>query len=259
MFARDNPGNDSVSVPKISEVIARKIREEILNAEMQPGDPIASEAELITRFGASRPTVREALRILESEQLVKIVRGINGGARFTLPDIELVTQHLSVLLQAYGATQRDIMIARIILEPPIIGFVCKQANADEIELLEQSIALHKQASGDIRRFSQETERFYDYLQKISRNMLLSAILIITRQIMHTQTETLLEGMPSGDLFPKRNYENNIKAKETLLRHFRERDSVEAEAIWRKHLSAQLRLAEHMGIADRRVTSISAEI
>lgn len=52
-------------VPKASDILADRLRGQILGRAMQPGDQLASEAELIAKEGFSRGTVREALRLLE--------------------------------------------------------------------------------------------------------------------------------------------------------------------------------------------------
>lgn len=65
-------------LPKISEQLADRLRATILGRGMRPGDRLSSEAELISHYGVARGTVREALRLLESEGIIEIRRGAAG-------------------------------------------------------------------------------------------------------------------------------------------------------------------------------------
>ena len=72
---------DPVHIPKAAVVVARRIRRGIMHGEFQPGQALPNETELMALYEVSRPVVREALRILESEALIKVKRGVGGGAR----------------------------------------------------------------------------------------------------------------------------------------------------------------------------------
>ena len=71
-----------VRVPKTAELVAGRIRRSIVTGELRTGDSLPSEAHLITDFQVSRPTIREAIRILESEGLISVSRGARGRARW---------------------------------------------------------------------------------------------------------------------------------------------------------------------------------
>ncbi len=67
--------------------MAAELRRRIVSGELEVGgDPLPSEGKLMSQFGVSRPTLREAFRILESEQLIRVLRGARGGARVLKPD-----------------------------------------------------------------------------------------------------------------------------------------------------------------------------
>src|SRR3546814_16058193 len=59
--------------------IADELRQLIVSGELDEGDSLGQETELIERFGVSRPSLREALRILEDEGLISVMRGVLGG------------------------------------------------------------------------------------------------------------------------------------------------------------------------------------
>ena len=70
-----------LTVPKASDVLAAHLRETILRGDLVEGSPLPTERELGERSGLSRPSVREALRILESEGLIQTRPGRGGGLR----------------------------------------------------------------------------------------------------------------------------------------------------------------------------------
>src|SRR3546814_12149929 len=64
-------------------------------------------SHLIAEFEVSRPTIREAVRILESEGLVTVARGARGGARVSSPNYEMVARAAGITLQSQGVTIRS--------------------------------------------------------------------------------------------------------------------------------------------------------
>jgi DNA-binding FadR family transcriptional regulator len=66
--------------------IADEIRALIVSGQLADGDLVGREPELVERFGVSRPSLREALRILEVQGLISVVRGVLGGSFARRPD-----------------------------------------------------------------------------------------------------------------------------------------------------------------------------
>ena len=69
-----------IRVPKAAELVADKLRRRIVRGELKEGDKLPAESTLIEALGVSRPTMREAFRILEVESLITVSRGARGGA-----------------------------------------------------------------------------------------------------------------------------------------------------------------------------------
>ena len=105
MWLRE-PGQVSVNtelrIPKIAQMIADQIHHEIAEGRLQAGDSLPSEAAIMTSFGASRPPVREALRILESEGLITVRRGARGGVSVIRPDHRTVAAKMRNAIKLWG-------------------------------------------------------------------------------------------------------------------------------------------------------------
>ena len=73
-------------VPKTAELVAGHLRAQIVRGELRDGDALPPEMELVERYGISRPTLREAFRVLESEALISVRRGARGRRASARPD-----------------------------------------------------------------------------------------------------------------------------------------------------------------------------
>src|SRR3972149_10963530 len=79
--------NRRVRAPKLPHIIAQQLRAQIASGELRPGDSLPSESVPLKDFGISRPTLREALRVLESETLIQLGRGSRRGGTILAPAI----------------------------------------------------------------------------------------------------------------------------------------------------------------------------
>jgi DNA-binding FadR family transcriptional regulator len=128
---------DKVSVGRISETIVDQIRQLMRTGQLRPGDRLPAERDLCERFGVSRVTVREALRMLESSGLVEIRVGARGGAFVTIPTSEHVGDGLADMLTLSVLTAADVTEVRLILEVGIAPLVCVRATEEDLEALEE--------------------------------------------------------------------------------------------------------------------------
>lgn len=113
----------NVRVPKTAELVAGHIRRRIVLGELREGDALPPEAALMTEFTISRPTLREAFRILEAEGLITVRRGARGGARVQEPSVDVGARYAGLVLQHRGATLSDVLDARVIVEAPAAGML----------------------------------------------------------------------------------------------------------------------------------------
>ena len=124
-----------VSSRRISEVIVEQIRELIRQGQLVPGSRLPAERELCERFGVSRVTVREALRVLEATGLVDIRIGARGGAFVTAPSAMRVGKGITDLLTMSALTAEEVTEARRIFELGIIPLICERADEEDLQAL----------------------------------------------------------------------------------------------------------------------------
>src|SRR6201994_1562677 len=96
---RPKPPLAPLEVPKAADVLANELRERILNGEFAEGAALPPERELVAQTRMSRATVREALRILQVQGLVRVKAGRAGGTFVQLPGRDAVAKSVSLLIR----------------------------------------------------------------------------------------------------------------------------------------------------------------
>ena len=117
---------------RASDAIADQLRREIAAGAFADGllDPTP---QLMQRFGVSRPTLREAFRMLESERLIEVRHGSRTGVRVRQPSGEGAVRMTGQTLQAAGTTIEQLYEARLAFEPfaaRLVAQRCSEARAD---------------------------------------------------------------------------------------------------------------------------------
>src|SRR5919204_1845603 len=88
--------------------IADELRAMIVGGQLKEGESLGREPDLVERFGVSRPSLREALRILEAEGLITVVRGVYGGVVVHQPDRRMTARTASLVLRARNVSLADV-------------------------------------------------------------------------------------------------------------------------------------------------------
>jgi len=137
-WARPKAGGDA------SVQIALEIRRYLAGADLSPGDRIGTEQELAAEFGVSRPTLREALRLLAGSHLIRASRGPRGGIFVASTPNEGMSRNLSesisTMLETQSVSLSELVEARIHLEVPLAGLAAERATEETILRLDAAIA-----------------------------------------------------------------------------------------------------------------------
>src|ERR1700709_1995736 len=102
----------SLREPKMADRVATVLRRMFIRGEITEGTMLPPESELMARFGVSRPTLREAFRVLESEQLIEVRHGSRNGVRPLRPGADSAARMMRQTLQASGTTIEQLYEAR---------------------------------------------------------------------------------------------------------------------------------------------------
>ena len=128
-----------VSVERVSQVIVDQVKLLMREGQLTIGDRLPSERDLCQRFGVSRVTVREALRVLEANGLIAVRVGARGGAFVASPTKERLSEGLADLMTLSSLTPRDVTEARTVIELGILPFVVERATEEDIANLRRMV------------------------------------------------------------------------------------------------------------------------
>jgi len=127
-----------------SDKIAAEIRAHVNRAGLQPGDRLGREEDLARQFGVSRPTLREALRLLASSHLIRASKGRGGGIFVAATPEEGIARNVSAsvadMLSADIVDIDELIESRLLLEVPIAGLAAQRATDDDVAELRRLVA-----------------------------------------------------------------------------------------------------------------------
>jgi DNA-binding FadR family transcriptional regulator len=112
--------------------VAEAIRSDIAAGRLKPGDALLPEPALMAHYEVSQPTMRAALRILESEGLLKIHRGAQGGPRVQELDVNVLARRARLYLQVEGADFADLYEALRLLEPGAVALAAERRTPAQV-------------------------------------------------------------------------------------------------------------------------------
>jgi len=185
-----------VKIPKAAAVVAARIRSSIIRGEFQPDHALPNETELMDVYEVSRPVVREALRVLESESLINVKRGVGGGARVRRPDIGVAARHTALLLQLEGATMEDLFEARKILEPEAVRRLATVRSKDAIARLRKRNEEEMALLDDLTEYPIAAALFHAELIELAGNKTMAILGRLLLEIVETHNRrmfTVLQG------------------------------------------------------------------
>ena len=189
-----------IQVGRVSEEIVRQIEQAIYSEKLLPGDRLSSERELAEQFGVSRMTVRDALRILESNGLVEIRVGANGGAFIREPNLDPFNSSLNNILKFKKASLLELAEARKIIETATAELAAERANPTDLDTLRDVVIAAKEAlrSGDLY-YMPHSVNFHSALAKSAKNYILELTVSSFRAQFYNVLAKLL---PTRDMAEK---------------------------------------------------------
>jgi DNA-binding FadR family transcriptional regulator len=165
-----------VSVPKSYDVLAAKLRETILGGGIREGESLPSERELVSQTGLSRGSVREALRMLAVEGLVRPRHGRLGGNIVTLPGKESMAHFINQFVVGRRLSLRTLQETRETIEPTLARLAAERRSAEDVAKLRAINDDLAQAVSDRAQFAAVNVEWHTAVAVASRNDLLAAFM-----------------------------------------------------------------------------------
>ena len=215
--------------------IADELRRLILSGELSEGDSLGHEPELVERFGVSRPSLREALRILEAEGLISVVRGMLGGVVVHEPDERMAARTAALLLQARNVSLADVHEARTLLEPTAVRVVASlRSRRAAVSELRQLIDDQVRVIMDPDAFGPANARFHERLVALAGNQTLGIVAKMLNEIVARAVVAVSKIGSAGSSLATRR--RGIRSQQRLVSLIQAGKASDAEAHWRTHMT-----------------------
>lgn len=250
---------DELRLPKLSHLVAARLRDQIVNGKLKSGSMLLPESKLLSLFNVSRPTLREALRILEAESLISVGRGMRSGALVLGPSVQKAADYANSLLVSEGVTMGDLHEARMFFEPAVVRALKGRARTDAIAHLRESIesmqsALKEQRYHDV---VSGTNRFHAELARASGNRALALLVRIIQSISDDTYATILaaESTAHADLLQK-NMAKTVAGYVALCDLLEKGKTDEAASFWSRYMERSLEFLKRSKMGERKLSSRS---
>jgi DNA-binding FadR family transcriptional regulator len=240
---------------KLWYAVAEHVRSQIANGELVSGDTLTLEADLLKQFQVSRPTLREALRVLESEGLIRLGRGSRKGATILAPSIKTAAKFGGLYLATQGTTIGEVHQVRTLIEPSMVAVLAQSPNGEYIHAFhqcadEQAAAI--QARDYIRAVS-ALNSLHHLMIRYTDNRALSLLSGILGDMpaMAYRQPLLVGSMATRRAFQRRT-EKSVAAHSQLVDLIAAHQSVKAEKFWRTYMVDTAEFLSSQGLASFRI-------
>lgn len=207
----------------LSEKTAEKIKKLIIENKYQPGDKLPNEIELAETLNVGRSTIREAIKILISINIVEIKR---GKGTFVCKNPGLIEDPFGVTFLNEKQLLQHLLETRLIFEPEIAALAARRATEEEIERLkENKITMEGNLKKGKTLLSDDVE-FHRLIAKSTKNPVLQRIFPIINECISERYMTDI--IPSYDGSTSEYHQHIIEAIE-------QRDPEKAYAVMKRHI------------------------
>ena len=218
-----------ISRSKVSVSIINQIRDAILSGQLKPGDRLPHERELLSRFGVSRYTLREALRTLETMEFIDIRKGAGGGPVVREVGMGFTRQAIANFLHFQDLSIADLSEVRRLIEPYLARTMAERISDEDIDYLaslNEACAKTLDRGEDIVGGEHEVD-FHVHMARATGNPVLMMILDFVNKLL---VEYKFKVKPGPD-FSRR----VVQAHERILEALRARDGEAAARAMYDHV------------------------
>ena len=222
------------TIPIVRRKLADEVRDRLLtmirSGELQPGDRLHSERDLMERFSVGRPSVREALQSLGTAGLIEISHG--ERARVAVPNthnmVDRIGQTMFHLLQTSPTTLEHLKDARILFEVGMVKVAAQTATEADIERLGQALEKQRACLDDIPEFVKSDMAFHTAIASITGNSVCVILSEAMLDWLFTFRRDLLR-LPGSEYI-------TLAEHERLVQAIAAQDVAEAEKAMYNHLT-----------------------
>lgn len=221
----------------LHQQIADRIQEMVTTQRIQPGEKLPTERDLAQMLGVSRPTIREAMRLMQHRGLVS--RKPGGGTYLIHLGTDAVAESVERYFWVKDCSYDDMMQVREMLEPNAAGLAAQNVTPEGLALLADKLEQLKLGfqSGDPRKLASTDSAFHIAIADASGNKLLAAMCASIDHLVRRWNE-----ISSAEVFD----EPATKSHQTIFEAIRDRDPARARAAAQSHIETSRQVFERSG-------------
>jgi DNA-binding FadR family transcriptional regulator len=221
----------AVRVPKTAELVAQLLRQRIVRGELSEGETLPPEAGLMAEFRVSRPTLREAFRVLESEGLITVHRGSRGGARVRVPTVDVVARYAGLVLEHSGVSVADLSTAQAILEVACARTVASRRDPLQIADLRKAVEQAARVKDPLKQLEAQN-RFHQRLVEEAGNLTVGVLHSAVQQLIDL---ALMDRAATGSWRASAAQHLGARAHQKFVDLLAAGDVEASGALWRRHI------------------------
>jgi GntR family transcriptional regulator, transcriptional repressor for pyruvate dehydrogenase complex len=220
-----------VRIRGASEQVAAALQHRIQTAGLEPGDFLGREEDLAAEFGVSRPTLREALKLLASGNLIRANKGPGGGIFVAHTADQGVRRSISdsvdMMIETGAVSLEELLDARTLLEVPLAGLAALQSDEATVERLRAALAAETAAEGDMDAVHDADTAFHREISAAAGNRIAQAL---TGWVYEVLQPRLMDELRDA-VVPEAVLDQHV----ALLKAIEKGDRQRAERAMREHL------------------------
>ena len=220
------------------EEICERIREQLALGVLKPGDKLPPERDLAQQLGVSRNVLREALRSLEMAGVLRLRKGVKGGAFVREGDTGRMNDVMRDMLSLGTISVRELSEARIHVLDLVVRLACVSAQQADFDALQANVDRTHIATREGRLLDRVecSREFYKLLAAATGNKVIAMIVDSVTEIhmRFVYAKVVSSGVAMPRLAEKRNQ---------FLTALRARDASRAARLMRSHLDSVQRMLE----------------
>lgn len=224
---------------RLSHEAADHIKALIRSDKLKAGDKLPNEMQLAQSFGVSRPTVREAVKTLVSQNIIEIVR---GKGTFVAQNPGISSDPLGLDFVADRDLPLSLIEVRRIVEPEVARLAARRAKAADVQKLEKLVAEMKEIVTHDATWVRVEQEFHSGIAKATQNPVIMRLVPV---IVEAIVKTLRYAPRTSE-----DHRQAFREHSTILVAIREKSPEKAFLAMRQHLEASYRRTISIGSEKR---------
>lgn len=244
-----NTSRSQLRQPRLAEMIADILRDQIVSGDLKDGALLPKQEDLLEEFKVSKPSLREATRILETEGLVTVRRGNLGGAVVHRPMPHTAAYMLGLVLESRQVPVSDLAASLRYIEPVCAGLCAEREDRAEtvVPVLDRTIDETAAVLDDGVQFTRLSRRFHEEMVTLCGNATMILVVGSLESLWSYQEESWAVEAQAKGVYPSAKLRRTaLNAHTQLLEAIREGQVARAATLATRHLAGAQRHALQAG-------------